>query len=165
MSLLLASTVWNNEIASAQGAVRDLSGYSTPGVSFTVSITLAPPAGTIAAALEDTPPAGWPVSSISDGGTWDAVQEKVKWGVFFAPSIPDRVTYDVTPPTTALGPSCFSGSASYDGVQEAITGDACLSIGVPAVSRAGAVVMALLIIAAGVLLCSRRSPAAGVDAG
>jgi len=95
-----------------------------PGTTNKVRILLNPPAGTSAVGIEDTPPAGWAVSNISEGGSYDAVNNKVKWGPLFPP-LPAEVGYDVTPTATS-GMMCFSGSISIDGVNEPICGDACL---------------------------------------
>ena len=56
--------------ACAHGATRDLTDYSDPGIMFTVSISIDPPPGTGVVGVEDAPPAGWPVSNISNGGIW-----------------------------------------------------------------------------------------------
>ena len=140
----------------AQGATRDLSGYTSPGVMFTVTITIDPPEGTGVAGVEETPPAGWPVSNISDGGTWDPVTEEVKWAPLFDPSIPAAVTYDVTPPGNATGQQCFSGIAYFDGIDYTIEGDDCISIGIPTISQWGLVVMAVLVLTVGTTVLKRR---------
>ncbi|MFQ5591860.1 MAG: Kazal-type serine protease inhibitor family protein [Phycisphaerae bacterium] len=95
-----------------------------PGVTKVVRIVLNPPSSATAIAVEDTPPPGWVVSNISNGGTLDPVNGKVKWGPIFAP-FPAEVTYDVTP-DSANGLQCFTGIISIDGVNEPICGDQCL---------------------------------------
>jgi hypothetical protein len=91
----------------------------------TVQILINPPAGASAIALEDSPPAGWVVGQISDGGSYDATNHKVKWGPFFEP-FPPGVRYEVTPPAGDDGLRCFRGTLSVDGLNEAICGDACV---------------------------------------
>ena len=135
--------------AYAEGAIRDLSNYTSPGATFTVLISLVPPKGTEVVALEDAPPVGWPVSNISDGGIWDSKSEKVKWGLFFAPSIPDVVTYDVTPPDDAMGMHCLAGIVSFDGLNQPVEGMNCIAVAIPTLAEWGMVVMALLILIAG----------------
>ncbi len=110
-----------------EGATRSLPCGYTPGESLTVSISIDPPPGTLAAGLEDSPPGGWTVSTISNGGVFDSSTGKVKWGPFFAPSIPSVVTYDVKPPGAATGEHCFSGAVSFDGLNQSITGELCIS--------------------------------------
>ena len=110
-------------------ARRDLSVWRpcyTPEVAKPVSITLEPATGTSAVAVEDRPPTGWTVSSISDGGYWDAVYQKVKWGPFFEP-FPDEVSYEVTAPAGATGQYCFTGVISLDGANTPTCGDACIA--------------------------------------
>ncbi len=100
-----------------------------PGVTKRVDIVLNPPGNVSAIAIEDTPPAGWVVSNISDGGTFDAVNRKVKWGPLFPP-FPAVVSYDATP-TDASGIECFTGTISIDGVNEPICGDECIDVCCP----------------------------------
>ena len=119
-------------LAMLGSASRDLpSGYRA-GTPFSVSITVQLPPAVVAVGLEDAPPAGWAVSDISDNGAWDSQHGKVKWGPFFAPQIPAAVTYRVTPPAGTSGQWCFAGTVSFDGVNQPITGELCLS---PALCR------------------------------
>lgn len=136
------------QLARAQSATRDLTAFSEPGVPFTVSIALQTPPQTAVVAVEDKPPSGWVVSDISDGGSWDAQVAKVKWGLFFDPSIPAAVSYTLTAPGGA-GEFCFDGMVSFDGVNQTTVGDACLSVGVPAVSQWALLVLTLSLLAAG----------------
>lgn len=134
--------------ASADGAVRQLPRTAPPGGSASVSITLDPPPETVAAGVEDTPPPGWVATSITEGGVWDASLGKVKWGPYLAPSIPAVVSYEVTVPVDAAGSNCFSGSVSFGGPSESVTGDECLFAAVPVMSDWGVVIMVLLVLAA-----------------
>ncbi|MCO6438047.1 MAG: hypothetical protein J5J06_13220 [Phycisphaerae bacterium] len=102
-----------------------------PGIPVGVQIALTLPAGVVAVALEDAPPAGWVVSNISNGGFFDAANGKVKWGPFFAPSIPQAVSYMATPPNDTVGPHCFTGAVSLDGANQEICGEACLGPACP----------------------------------
>lgn len=142
--------------AEAQGAVRDLSAFTGPTATFTVSITINTPAGTAAVGVEETPPAGWSVANISDGGGWDSIQEKVKWGPFFSPSVPTLLTYDVTPAAGAVGDECFTGDVSFDVTVESIGGDQCVMLPVPTVSQWGALALALLVCTAATLIITSR---------
>ena len=89
------------------------------GLPTTVSIAVTSDVSVQVYAAEDTPPAGWTVSNINEGGAWDSVNEKVKWGLFFDNS-PRTLTYDVTPPVGTTGCPPFYGIASFDGVDETI---------------------------------------------
>lgn len=118
----------------AQSATRELpESFVPPGASMPVSITFSVPGGTVAVGVEDRPPAGWPVSNISHSGSLDAQSGKVKWGPFFAPAVPAVVSYDVVPASGSGSSNCFVGTASFDGLNEPITGDACI-LAIPAAS-------------------------------
>jgi len=107
-----ASVVENTNLDSA---VATLPQTYTPGQPLTVSIAVT--AGSVVSAygVEDQPPAGWTVANINNGGAYDAMNGKVKWGLFFD-ATPRTLTYQTTPPTNTLGPVTFAGQASYDGV-------------------------------------------------
>ena len=107
---------------NAGAATRDLPNCYTPSEATSISITVAPGQGTQAYAVEDSPPAGWTVSDINENGGWDDVKKKVKWGPFFD-SNSRTLTYKVTPPSDETGMKTFSGTASFDGTDVAITGD------------------------------------------
>lgn len=103
-------------------ATRNLPATYVPGVSLTVEITVGPAQGVSSQAVEDVPPDGWMVEedSISDSGTWDDINKKVKWGPFYDDG-PRTLTYDVTP--AMGGTRVFSGVASFDGADVEIGGD------------------------------------------
>jgi len=104
------------------GAARGLSpGCYTPGQKVTVSIALYPSGGALAAGCEDSPPEGWAISLISDGGVWDSVSRKVKFGPFFE-NLSRTVTYVATPPLGTSGEVIFSGLVSFNGSADAIGG-------------------------------------------
>jgi len=121
-----------------------------PGALMSVSIEVDAPPGTEVAGLEDVPPAGWTdVSNISDGGTYDSDNQKVKWPPFFD-NFSRTVSYDVTPPGAAVGVQCFTGYVSFDGDEQSTAGDDCVPspATVPATSGLSLIVMALLLLAA-----------------
>ncbi|RME37944.1 MAG: hypothetical protein D6788_08420, partial [Planctomycetota bacterium] len=97
-----------------------------PGVPLRVEITLSIPPGVSAVALEDIPPMGWTVTTISDGGVYDSVNGKVKWGPFFPPAVPPMVWYEVVPTETSVTVPCFEGTISLDGEPRPICGPSCL---------------------------------------
>jgi parallel beta-helix repeat protein len=84
------------------------------GSDITVCLEIGPKPGTQAFVIEDAPPVGWHVSAINEGGVWDAVNRKVKWGLFFSDS-KRTLCYDITPTYGATGVEMFSGVASFDG--------------------------------------------------
>lgn len=157
-ALLIAgmlSWLGTTQPAFAQGATRDLSAYDGPGVTFTVTIAINS-GGAQLVGVEDTPPAGWPVSNISDAGFWDPDLETVKWPPFTYPPEVFAVSYDVTPPIDPVS-GCFAGELCSDvGPCTAIAGEACIWAEVPTLSQWGLAVMTLLIAAAGTLVLIHR---------
>ena len=144
-------------MAAGQSAVRDLPTTYGGGVSsFAVSIAINPPQGVAAVGLEDLPPAGWPVSNISNGGALDVRSGKVKWGPFFG-TIPSGVSYVLAVPGSASGPACFDGDVSFDGLDRPITGDVCVIGPIPAVSEWGALVLGISLLIGGTLVLHRRA--------
>jgi hypothetical protein len=136
------------------GATRLLPGTYAAGTAFTVTVEVSAPADAFVQAVEDTPPAGWTVSSINNSGAFDAVNGKVKWGPFFD-AAPRTLTYVLTPPAGATGTKTFSGLVSFDGADTALGGVSSigsaaggsaflmtLPSGVPTTSTPGAVVVA-----------------------
>jgi len=101
---------------------RKLPPAYTPGTTFGVELRAEPPAGARAYAVEDQPPAGWIVSSISNDGVFDAATGKVKFGPF-TDTTARTLSYKVTPPATATGRKEFTGIGSIDGVNYRIGGD------------------------------------------
>ena len=148
------------QIAAGQSAVRELPPTHGGGVSsISVSITINPPPnppGFAAVGLEDLPPAGWPVSNISNGGARDAQSGKIKWGPYFG-TVPGSVSYQLAVPGSASGPACFDGNVSFDGLDRSITGDACVVGPVPAISEWGALVLGISLLIGGTLVLQRRA--------
>jgi hypothetical protein len=77
-------------------------------------------------ALEMGLPLGWVLDGISDGGKWDALHRKVKWGPFMD-NLSRTVTFTARRRTTlpiakaravrgAQRREGFSGTVSFDGV-------------------------------------------------
>jgi hypothetical protein len=109
-------------------AQRTLPTEYIPGLGFVVSIQASPVAGTQSYAVEDTPPTGWTVSGIDNGGQFDATNGKVKWGPFFDAQA-RTLTYLVTPPGGSSGQRTFNGTISVDGVSSAICGSSSIQAG------------------------------------
>ena len=148
---LLIAAVLVTAPALGAGAARDLPDNTLPGQPFTVTITLDVPPGTSVAAAEDAPPPGWNVSNISNGGSFDVQTGKVKWGLFFAPSIPNSLTYTVVAGSSS---PCFSGTVTYDQGDFPIGGDAC-TVTIPALSTWGGLILILSMLTAGTVLVRR----------
>ena len=143
------------ERVSAQNAIRDLPADYVPGVTFTVSIALNPPGGTAVVGVEEQPPIGWVVSAISHSGVFDTQSQKVKWGPFFGGSVPQALTYDVRPSGGSSGEQCFTGTASFDGLDQPIGGELCIPHSVPAISGIGLAGLAVSLFVIGALVLSR----------
>jgi outer membrane protein assembly factor BamB len=92
-----------------------------PGVAFSVVLEISPASNVVVQAIEDQPPAGWFVASISGGGFYDPMRAKVKWGPFFDAS-PRVLSYQVTPPTGATNAGIFAGAVAFDANSAVITG-------------------------------------------
>ena len=124
-ALMLSAGILAADARVAPGtATRTLSewGCYLPLVASEVSISVTPDEGVQAYAVQDTPPEGWSVANISHGGTWDAVNEMVKWGPFFDDD-PRTLTYEATPPDQETECGTFAGTASFDGQDAAIGGE------------------------------------------
>jgi len=151
---------------AAQGsgsAVRDLPESYLAGAPLPVTIAVLPPPVVLVVGVEDQPPAGWQVSNITQSGSFDALSGKVKWGPFFSPSIPSAVSYDAASPAGTSGPSCFSGTGSFDGSNQPIRGDLCIPVGVPVVGEGGLALLSGLVAAAGVGVSILRGKRGGPD--
>ena len=105
---------------------RTLPDKYTPMVPQDITITINPDTGVVVYAIEDIPPAGWLVSDINEGGSWDDINKKVKWGPFFD-NTPRTLTYKATPPAGESGSKTFTGTASFDGSNLPITGETTIT--------------------------------------
>ena len=113
-------------VVTNQRASRSLPGCYVASYAVTVSIDVGPASGVLQHAVEDTPPAGWAVGAISNGGAWDAGTGQVTWGPFFDATA--RVlTYAVTPPAGTSDTVTFAGVVRFDGVAVGLGGTATLS--------------------------------------
>jgi len=102
-------------------ATAEIVGAFSPGGTFRVTITVTPPVGALAWAVEDRPPAGWRVTNISAGGAWDIGSGAVKWGVTSGDG-PQTLEYTVRVPLTSTASPSFSGTVSCDGTAQLLVG-------------------------------------------
>jgi hypothetical protein len=134
---LLALGYWS---ADASSVNRSLPGNYEPGVVFYVTNSVSPDASVITYAVQDTVPAGWTVTNISDDGTFSAATSTVEWGPYFD-SLPRALNYEVIPPANAADAATFSGMGVFNLAQEvAITGPAII---VPIASSLSTIVCAM----------------------
>ncbi|MGZ8900296.1 MAG: Ig-like domain-containing protein, partial [Limisphaerales bacterium] len=109
-------------VTSAAFVERDLPNSYSAGIPFLVTLRATPPAGTLAYAVEDFPPAGWVVTEISHEGSIDPRTRKVKFGPY-TDAQPRSLTYRVRPNTNSMGRAEFVGSSSRNGAIYPIRGD------------------------------------------
>lgn len=109
-------------------AARQVPSAYWPGVPLSVSLRLAPGAGTVAQAIEDQPPLGWRVVSASDGGQWDPVRGRVKFGPYFDDLSRDLV-YVVVPSPDFQEHLSFNGTAAADSVTTPVIGGQQVALG------------------------------------
>jgi len=105
-------------------AVRTVSGT-------TVMIAVTPPTSTSSYAVEEVLPVGLTPQNINNSGNWDSANRKVKWGPYFDATT-RTFSYEVT---GANGTYSVNGTASFDGVGQAITGTAQVNIGTPSAPK------------------------------
>ena len=88
----------------------------------TIQLVVTPTDSTLALAVEDQPPAGWPVSEISHDGSFDEVNRVVKFGPLFTNEL-TTLTYAITAPSLVSNVVVrFSGTASFDNFAVPILG-------------------------------------------
>lgn len=103
-------------------------GYQ-PGATEDFAVSAKPPNTGAAYVIEETPPsASWPISSISHGGVFDVVSNKLRWGPFFD-AAPRVLRYSITIPPETSGAIRFSGSVVVDGVAQQTCGLTSVPIG------------------------------------
>ncbi|MGC8991759.1 MAG: hypothetical protein ACP5MD_16715, partial [Verrucomicrobiia bacterium] len=104
-------------------AWRSLPAWYAGGAKFVVTIQTAEIVGHGFYVIWDTPPQGWAVGQISDGGFYDPASKTVKFGPFYD-GIARTLTYEVTPPAGDTGTKEFFGMFNIDVVPGVVSGDA-----------------------------------------
>jgi len=107
---------------AAASATRYLPDGYSPYLPLAVFLDVTPDSATQAWAVEDTPPAGWTIAAINEGGQWDAVNGKVKWGPYFDQQA-RTLQYQATPPDGTSGTQEFVGTMSLDGTNQVVSGE------------------------------------------
>ena len=115
-----ATSAANFEVTNQRGT-RTLPVCYVPEYALTVTVDVGPAPEVQVQALEEQPPAGWTLGAISDGGAWDSVNAKLKWGPFFDATA-RAITYVLTPPAEATGAVTFAGMVSFDGAEVPVGG-------------------------------------------
>lgn len=101
-------------------------GYA-PGAPIEVRLTASPPSGTRYYVVEDTPPAGWAVGPVYDGGFYDATARVVRFGPFLN-AAERSLRYVTTPPAGQTGLQLFEGVALLNDLESVIAGDYALEL-------------------------------------
>jgi hypothetical protein len=126
---LLMSKSAEMENDTGSSVIRSFSPeFYTPAQPLVVTISVTPDGSVVAWALEEIPPGGWTIGGINQGGVWDNVNKKVKWGPFFD-STPRSLVYQATPPADETGQKAFSGQASFDGAGVSVEGEGTIHDG------------------------------------
>jgi uncharacterized delta-60 repeat protein len=113
--------VWLPEPLPSGTATRQAPSLFLPGVSFTVTIHVAPAEQVTSYAVEEEVPWDWRPQADA-GGVYDGWNNKLKWGPF-ADRTPRTFSYALTPPDDPWQGQCtFGGTVCFDGVNAAIAG-------------------------------------------
>ncbi|HUS37097.1 MAG TPA: Ig-like domain-containing protein, partial [Verrucomicrobiae bacterium] len=109
--------------AAATPTVTERVGSSetAPGVSTTIQLKIAPPAGTAAYAVEEKVPAGWSVGNVSNEGTFDSASGVIRWGMFLDGTA-RTLSYTLTPPPVVSAIAKLDGRVSFDGAVQEVYG-------------------------------------------
>lgn len=121
------TTLENTVVQPPNSGVRAFSTSTyTPTQPLVVGVSVVPQNGSSAYAIEESIPDGWSVSNINEGGVFDPLTGKVKWGIYFD-QCPTYFAYTLTPPSGANAPQTIVGVLSVDGVNHTVTGQTTLS--------------------------------------
>ncbi len=112
--------------------VRTLPAGYVPEVTFAVTLLVTPVPGVVTYAVEETVPTGWGIGVVSDGGAFDAVNQKLKWGPFLDGNL-RSLAYQLTPPNGATGSQTFAGQGTFNALAVASGGASDLPKLVPQV--------------------------------
>lgn len=103
-------------VVETNSVVSTLPSSFVPGVPIDVSLEVSPRSGATVMSIEDLLPEGWEAvpGSLSEGGTFDAQNRKVKWGPFFGTGVVVRtLSYRALPPLDGVGTATFAGSGWF----------------------------------------------------
>jgi hypothetical protein len=133
-------------------ATRILPSEVSPGRNVRVTLQIVPNAGARAFAIEERPPAGWRVRSVSAQGRWDSKNQRIKWGPFYG-SDTRALEYEISPQGDVT--ARFDGVASFDGRSVRIAGGSRVGADDPA-----PVALVARVDSQGVLLRAEGTPGA-----
>lgn len=115
-------------VAGGELAVtRDLPREVHLGQAVTVSLAVEAPAAVSAYTIRESPPPGWVVTRISDGGTFDASTGRLVWRLTDGGI--GRVTYRIRPSADAPRRAAVSGAVRWgDGARRPVAGDTSVAV-------------------------------------
>ncbi|MGE3310269.1 MAG: Ig-like domain-containing protein [Limisphaerales bacterium] len=111
-------------------ATREAPLRMTAGVPFTVHLDIEPSPSVALAFVEESLPENAVVSNITESGTLDPVQRKIKWGPFIGSTF-RTLSYQVTVPGPSPRGALFSGTAAFDGESVPIAGPSVVPLDHP----------------------------------
>ncbi|MCI0536032.1 MAG: putative Ig domain-containing protein [Verrucomicrobiales bacterium] len=92
---------------------RALPSTYVPGAHTSVQLRVLPTAAVATYAVEERSPAGWRVSDINEGGHFDSLMQKIKWGPFHD-HLARTLSYTVTPAENSAAAGHFEGIGVFD---------------------------------------------------
>lgn len=108
-------------LAGPGRVVRSMNSRYSAGTEFEITLEAMPGGVTDAFAIEEGVPAGWEFGSATEGGVFDPVTRRIKWGPFL-----DRTSrtlaYRIKPPVTPERTASFAGMAVFNLEVVPITG-------------------------------------------
>ncbi len=120
-------------ISAGPKAVRHLPAADQNDQKIPVTIHVDPGTPARSYAIEETLPAGWNVSGISNDGHFDSATRTIKWGLFLDGQ-PRDLSYQISPGSSGARSGVVSGVASFDGLNLTIAGDTLITGGPKKVS-------------------------------
>ena len=121
---LRAGMLFRNQETTVSYATRSI--HASPSSSPEVELAIDPPSETSAYAVEESLPEGVTPEEVSDAGSWDTVNRKLKWGPFFDDQA-RSLTFEATGDS---GTYSLTGVVSFDGQSYPVLGDSSLTIAV-----------------------------------
>ncbi|MGJ8695578.1 MAG: hypothetical protein ACSHYF_04625 [Verrucomicrobiaceae bacterium] len=127
---LIGGTFSSFDGTAVSGLAKLHGGNGPVGISFIertilrrlVTLDASPTPGTQVYAHEELLPAGWQATDMNQGGSFDPITGKVKFGPFYD-DLPRILSYRVVPAPDAAGSSQLFGASSADGFTSDTTGD------------------------------------------
>ncbi len=108
-------------VAPAGRLTRTLPARYTPGVPFSAQLDAAPRLDIASFAVEEALPEGWTFLAASEGGAFDPVHRRIKWGPF-SDALRRTLSYQALPPEEAGPEAFFAGHGVFNRTPMDVTG-------------------------------------------